>query len=296
MAIFEVMTVVSVSLAIAIPTFMDKVMRPKYEERFSDFRKARRDTLLDEFEDALNRLRQTDEEMTPETVEKMEKLFEVWGEVKADENRLSKLLSFRKFFFVGWLVVSAVCLPSIQYSESLIGQSTVRLWQFTAAAFAIMFIASLWYGFGLFSLDEKLSRFKGETTGAKFGKTEEVHVSYASYRSLEQKVEATLKKLKIPYVREAPLKTNGFLMRVDFLVPSRRKPQFAIEVKSRLRTSSVYSLSLRFKELKKDIPLKTILISNFREAHTGMVQVAQTYWDFTVDFEDLDKLGEIIKL
>jgi len=296
MALFEVMTAFSASLAIAIPTFMDKVMRPKYEERFSEFRKTRRDTFLDEFEDAFNKLRQTDEEMTPETVETMEKLFEEWGEVKSDENRLSKLLRPRKFFFIGWLVVSVFCLSSIQYSESLIGRTNVKLGQVTILVFAIMFVASLWYGYNLFDLDEKLSKFKAETTGAEFGKTESVQVSVASYLLLEQKVETALKKFKIPYAKNARLKTNGMLTSVDFMVPSSKNPQYAIEIKARLRASFIYDLSLRFKEIKNVTPLKTILISNFREASLDTMQIARTYWDFIVDFEDLDKLGEIIKL
>lgn len=72
LAIFEVLTAFSASLAIAIPTFMDKVMRPKYEERFGEFRKARRETFFDEFEDAARKLRQTTEEIDPEAVEAME--------------------------------------------------------------------------------------------------------------------------------------------------------------------------------------------------------------------------------
>lgn len=40
MALFDVLTAFSASLVIAIPTFMDKVMRPKYEEQFSEFREA----------------------------------------------------------------------------------------------------------------------------------------------------------------------------------------------------------------------------------------------------------------
>ena len=296
MALFEVMTALSVSLAIAIPTFMDKVMRPKYEERFSEFRKARRVTFLDEFEDAFNKLSQTEEEMTPETVETIEKLFEEWGQVKTDENKLSKLLRLRKFFYIGWFVVSGFCLSSIQYSESLIGETNVKLGEATILAFGIMFIASLWYGYELFDLDEELSKFKGETTGAKFGKTESVQISVASYLLLERKVETALKKFKIPFAKNALLKTNGMMTSVDFVIPSSQNPQYAIEVKSRLRTSSIYDLSLRFKEIKNVTPLKIILISNFREASLNLMRIAQTYWDFIVDFEDLDKLSKIIKL
>jgi ABC-type transport system involved in cytochrome bd biosynthesis fused ATPase/permease subunit len=102
LAIFEVLTAFSASLAIAIPTFMAKVMRPKYEERFEEFRKARRQTFFDEFEDASRKIRQITEEIAPETVEAMENLFGEWRQLKSDENRLKKLLFMRKFFYVGW--------------------------------------------------------------------------------------------------------------------------------------------------------------------------------------------------
>jgi hypothetical protein len=296
MALFEVLTAFSASAAIAIPTFMDKVMRPKYEERFSEFRKARRDTFLDEFEDAFNKLKKTKEEMTPETIEAMEKLFGEWGQVKTDENKLTTLLRMRKFFYIGWFVVSGLCLFSIQYSESVIGQTNLTLGQVTIYTFAIMFLASLWYGYKLFDLDEELSKFKSETTGAAFGKTESVRISVASYLLLEQKVETTLKKFKIPFEKNALLKVDGVLTEVDFVVPSSHNPKYVIEVKSILRHPSIYDLSLRFKEIKNVIPLKTILISNFRAATLSITQVARTYWDFTVDFQDLEKLKEIIQL
>lgn len=296
MTLFEVMTALSVSLAIAIPTFMDKVMRPKYEERFEEFRKARRETFLDEFEDASKKLKQSKEEMAPETVETMEKLFGEWGQLKSDENRLKKLLFMRKFFCIGWFIVSGLSLSSIQFSESQLGLTNYSLGQVTIIAFTAMFIASLWYGYNLFDLDEELSKFKGETTGEVFGKTESVRISIGAYLQLEQKVEMVLRKFKIPFAKNVRLKTNGIVTEVDFVIPSGQNPKYAIEIKSKPRISFLYDFSLRFKEIKTTIPLKTILISNFHEASTESVKVAQTYWDYVVDFEELDRLKEIVKL
>ena len=296
LAIFEVLTAFSASLAIAIPTFMDKVMRPKYEERFEEFRKARRETFFDEFEDASRKLRQTTEEIAPETVEAMENLFGEWGQLRSDENRLKKLLFMRKFFYVGWFLVSGLCLSSIPSSENQIGQIDLTLGQATIFAFIVMFLASLWYGYNLFDLDEQLSKFKGETTGAVFGKTENVRISLGAYFQLEQNVETVLKKFKIPFAKNALLKTNGVRTEVDFAIPSGQNPKFAIEIKSRPRMSFLYEFALRFKEIKDAIPLKTILISDFQGASAEAKKVAQAYWDYVVDFEDLDRLKEIIRL
>lgn len=296
LALFEVLTAFSASLAIAIPTFMDKVMRPKYEERFEEFRKARRETFFDEFEDTSRKLRQTTEEIAPETVEAMENLFGEWGQLKSDENRLKKLLFMRKIFYVGWFLVSGLCLISVQSSESQIGQTDYSIGQVAIFAFIVMFLASLWYGYNLFDLDEQMSKFKGETTGALFGKTESVRISLGAYFQLEQRVETVLKKFKIPYAKNVLLKTNGVRTEVDFAIPSGLNPKFAIEIKSKPRVQFLYGISLRFKELKDAIPLKTILISDFQSASAEVKRVAQTYWDYVVDFEELDRLKEIIRL
>jgi hypothetical protein len=297
MTLFEVMTAFSVSLAIGIPAFMDKVMRPRYEDRFEEFRTARREAFLDEFENAHRKLKQTKEEIAPETAETMEGLFEKWGQLKSDQNRLQRLLFLRKFLYLGWFTVSGLCLLSIQFSESLIGQTNFNLGQATSFAFAVMFLFSLWYGYSLFDLDDKLSKFKGETTGEIFGRPESVQVTFGAYVELERKVERTLSKYKIPFERNAMLKTEkGMVTEVDFVVPSSQNPKYAIEIKSKPRMQFLYELSLRFNEIKNTIPFKTILISDFKGASENTLKVAQAYWDFIVDFEELDKLKEIIQL
>ncbi|MEJ5327128.1 MAG: hypothetical protein WHU54_02610 [Candidatus Bathyarchaeia archaeon] len=126
MTLFEVMAALSATFALGIPTFMEKVMRPKYEERFSEFREARRDSFIDEFEKALPQLKQAKQELTPEIIETMESLFNEWEEVKSDENKLTVLLNCRKFFFIFWLVSCATSLFAIQYSNRS-GRVNIRL-------------------------------------------------------------------------------------------------------------------------------------------------------------------------
>lgn len=202
----------------------------------------------------------------------------------------------RKFFYVGWFLVSGLSLLSIQSSENQIVLTNWTLGQATLSAFMVMFLASLWYGYNLFDLDEQLSKFKGETSGAVFGKTENVRISLGAYFQLEQKVETVLEKYKIPFAKDALLKTNGIRTEVDFAIPSGQNPKFAIEIKSKPRMSFLYEYSLRFKEIKAAFSLKTILISDFQGASAEAKKVAQAYWDYVVDFEDLDRLKEIIRL
>ena len=297
MALFEVMTALSASLAIAIPTFTEKVMRPKYEERFSEFTRARRESFIDEFEDAFNQLKQAKEEMTPEIVETMETLFNEWGQVRTDETKLNTLLSYRKFFYVGWFVSCALCLFSIEFSETLIPMTEdVNLGTVAMTVFVLMLSFSLLYGVDLFILDEKLSKFRAKTTGETYGTTEGLQLALKHYRELDQRVEGTLKKFRISFDKEVVLKTNSMRTHLDYVIPSTKNPKYLIEIKARPRASRIYALSLRFQEIKKQIPVKTILISNFRDVSANMLKLAQEYWDFVVDYEDLDKLKEIIKL
>ena len=294
MTLFEVMTVLTVSLAIAIPTFMDKVMRPKYEERFSEFREARRDVFLDEFENAFNQLKKTKEEMTPEIIETMESLFNEWGQVKSDENKLSTLLRYRKLFYFGWFVSGVLCLFSIEYSETLIPQTRIPLGNVAIFVFIVIFCLSLWYGYELFELDEKLSKFKTKTTGETFGKAESIGIIMESYRQAESKVENTLKKFGIPFNKNIAMRTNGGVIIPDYVISSKKTPKYLIEVKTRIRSRDIYSLSLRYRAIKTDRPLKKILISNFRSEEE--LKYAKAYWDFVIDFQNLDELEKIIKL
>jgi hypothetical protein len=72
LGIFEVLTSASVALGLAIPVFMEKVMRPRYEEQFEQYRKDSRTAFVDELDEAVGQLRQSADSLSPETVEKME--------------------------------------------------------------------------------------------------------------------------------------------------------------------------------------------------------------------------------
>ena len=304
MALFEAMTALSIGLAIAIPTFMDKVMRPKYEDLFSEFRKARREAFFDEFEDAFHQLKQAREEMTPEVMETMERLFNEWGEVKTRENRLTALLDLRIFFYLGWFVSCILCLFSIEYSEKWYVQlssydidiTRLTLGRAAILVFIFMFFFSLWYGLDLFVLDKKLYEFKAKSTGETFGKVESARITVGSILERINNVEKVLKKIKIPYHKDALLKTNGGGSYVDFAIPTTKNPKYLIEIKARLFHQALYATSLKYREIKSQIPVKTILISNFRDASPELIKLARTYWDFVVDFQDLEKLREIIEL
>ena len=296
MPLFEVMTGISVTLAIAIPTFMEKVMRPRYEERFSEFTRARREVFFDEFETAFAKLKQSREEMTPDLIDTMESLFNEWGQVRTDETRLTTLLSYRKFFFVGWLLSCVLSLFSIQYSEAVVPYTVRTLGESTMAFFIIMFLATMWYGWQLFKLDEKLSKFKAKTTGETFGMVEPISVTIATGRQEEHKVAEFLKKLEIPFEQDTAIKVNEQTTYVDFAIPNAKKPKYIIELKMRLIRSRMIVSSLQYRKIKSHTKAKTILISNLARAPKDVLRIVKRYWDYVIDLRDLEKIKDIIKL
>jgi hypothetical protein len=54
--IFESLAAISVTLGLSIPVFMEKVMRPRYEERFAEFQKASRENFINELNDAATKI------------------------------------------------------------------------------------------------------------------------------------------------------------------------------------------------------------------------------------------------
>jgi len=275
---------------------MEKVMRPKYEERFTEFSKARREVFFEEFESAFNQLKQTKEEMTPELIDTLETLFDEWGQVKTEVNKLTTLLRLRKFLFVGWLAVSFLCLASIQYSDVLITMTEdVTFGSITWLFFGLMFLASLNYGYDLFNLDEKLSKIKAKTTGEAFAEVVPVKGMVKIGLEEENKVEQILNKFKIPFSKNVAIETDETRLWVDFTIPP-KKPKYIIEVKTRLFTSRIASLALRFEKIKSVYQVKTILISNLKNSSEIALKTARQLWDYVIDFEELEKLKEIIKL
>jgi hypothetical protein len=57
MAFFEALVAASISLGLDIPVFLERVMRPQYEERFEEFRMDSRVKFVLAFEKGLEKLR-----------------------------------------------------------------------------------------------------------------------------------------------------------------------------------------------------------------------------------------------
>lgn len=299
MALFEALAAVSATLGLAIPVFMEKVMRPRYEERFDEYRKTNRETFIEEFDDALRKLKQTKESIPSEIVETMESLFSDWGQVKTNESKLDSLLGQRKYLFTGWMFSLFLSLFSIEYAEYVLIERTT-LQQVTLLVFAIMFFASCWYVINLFILDDKLSKFRktSMTERTRVTTAQEYRASMKISRKLEAKVENALIKFHIPFEKEPLYARNGHFATADFVVPSSKSPKYFIDVKrhivSRGQVKAISNIANNLKAGFTDS--KIILITDKLSATRNLLEMAGEALDFVIDFTELKRIKDIVKL
>lgn len=296
LSFYEALLGVSVTLGLAIPVFMDKVMRPRYEERFEEFRQASRSIFIDMFEDALKRLKQTKEWINEEIVDLIESLFTQWGEIKTNETRLQNAVRYRKYLFLGWMVSAVLSAFSIKYPDLKLFRE-LKLGQLGEIVFLAMLIISIFYALELFSFDERLSKYRGIPREGAPSPEVPTYVSMLKLgREMEMKVETTLRDSSIKYSRE-PISAKDLVVMADFAVPSSKEPQYVIEVKRRIHSASLYSLYGRFERIKRAFPkVKGVLILDFSETHPRFLKHAEKILDFVVDFKRLDTLKDILKV
>ena len=294
---FEALSAASLTLALAIPVFMEKVMRPRYEERFLEFRRSNRESFIEEFEDALTKLRKSREAITPETVNVMEALFDEWGRVKTNENKLDRLLTLRKYFFLGWMVSLILNLFSISYSEYPLTE-TLRLGQSATYVFVIVLLASMWYVYDQFSLDDKLSKFRTISFGDdKDGprKTRAWSELVLRGKEYERMVEKALKESGVSYEKNAVVgESNGMIFDADFVVPKGDRPKYVIEIRSNIRPFAS-QLGYFLVYLRKQFPdASTILVSDLATVLPSETETLKLLWDYLVDYRRLEELKKIV--
>lgn len=159
MVLYEIMATTSIALALAIPVFMEKVMRPRYEERFEDFRKLLKKNFMSKMANALEAMTKSEDDITPDNFDVMESLFSEWNDVKTNYNKLKGYLGQRKFYFGFWMVSFILSLSSCEYPSIplLLGYN---LGQVSLIIFFVVLIISGWYVWQLFELDEQLIEYK----------------------------------------------------------------------------------------------------------------------------------------
>jgi hypothetical protein len=293
MAFFEALAAASIALGLAIPVFLERVMRPRYEERFEEFRMDSRVGFILAFEKALEKLRRLKrpgEAMTNEVYATMEGLFAQWGQLRSSENRLASMLRRRKPLFVLWMISFLLSLASIQYSQIIVG-SNLNLGDATVGAFALVLLYSIVYVLELFDLDDKLSKYKGTISQTSSDTT--ISRSFAhSYRKIMGNIRRRLRDENIPFEIEPRLsKDRG----ADLAIPSSKNPIALIEVKSApLTRATSYPIAYIGRELKQAYPsATTILIVPSPVGET--LRTLKENWDNVLSITDIDDLTAIAK-
>jgi len=294
-------------------------MRPRYDQRFEEFRQANLEALVTAIEQASEKLRplkrsgKAPPEIPPDVYEAMQHLVSQWTQVRQNQNKLNVLLKRRKYLFVMWAVSFALSLLAIWSPDALVvsvpiveasapytpvGQATLTLGQVACIFFLLILGYSAYYGWELFDLDERLSRFSGTIVPAgERAVATGVVVLRRSGSQLESDVGSELLKQGIRFETSPKLRTlpddGGISYRPDFAIPSANDPRFLIEVKGSLTLSGAYVVSSLGRRLKETYPAaRTVIVS------TAMTHEVKRFlkknWDYVFDLTELPILASAI--
>jgi hypothetical protein len=286
---------------------MEKIMRPRYEERFDEFRLANHEKLVTAFEEALEKLRplkKSRQTIPLEVYDTMETLFWSWGQVRTGENMLDRLLSERKYLFVAWMASFALCTAATGFPDVAIGSSTLA--QVALYYFGAITLYSVYYVWRLFELDERLSKFKGDvestgetlsSIGLEFARASGVSQRRAALTralALETRLAEAFTKQTIPYEMEARIKYNGGFQFVDFAIPSAKKPVLVVETKWQVSPPNAPRIRDVGRVLKASVPnVRTLLVvSNLTSSMRAFLARG---WDDVFDETELERLVSKIK-
>jgi hypothetical protein len=131
-------------------------------------------------------------------------------------------------------------------------------------------------------LKEEKEEIKGEIVGARLE------------AQIVDQILIALDKVDIDFERDIDFKTDGQLLRADFIVPSRKTPKYLIEVLTDPTQDKVYKIAEKYDKFKVQTSVKTILVSNFENQQITL-RTAKAYWDYVVDIKQLEDLEKIIK-
>lgn len=294
MVFYEVLAGASLSLALAIPIFLDKVMRPRYEERFEEFKFQNQMDFVKILQDISDKVRDNKDEFIDRISDEMEKLINAWGYLKSNENKMNKLIEYRKGLFLGWMGTFILNILSIKYGPikifNLINQD-----DFSTLVFMFMVLISTKYVYDLFKLDDSLSKIK--ITENK--KEQEIVIPKSTissimseYITIENMVTKELDGY-VDYMKNVRMKIGDMLYELDIIIPNDKNPKYIIEIKTRLSRQIIRRLNYRFSEIKKNLPhIKLILI--YESTTLTSLKESHETWDYNIPLTKISTLKTII--
>lgn len=305
MPFYEVIATVSLTLALAIPTFLEKVMRSGYERRVESYKNGVIEEFREVFVEAFNEFNEV-QYLTTEIEDKISEVVSMWEEVQTNYHKLESFIKTRIYLTIGWIIVFSCSISSI-YSQSY----NVILFNIdwpglTNLIFGLLLFITIIYIYQLLKFDYDLTQYIETKFHEKLDfrdpmeKKEKYKIE--TIREYEKKneliIEKFLKEQNIKFEKDIVINNK----RVDFIIPNARSPQIIIELKVRRFERGlphfIYgSIIALFASLKVDFPnIKTVLITNYDlSKYETRYKDLIKFTDAIVKLEKIEKLGEFIK-
>lgn len=305
MPLYEVLATISLTFAIGIPTFLEKVMRTGYETRVERYQNGVLREFREVFYDAFQEFSKS-QDLTDEIENQISKVVDLWERVRSNYHKLERLIQNRTYLFLGWMLVFSSCLITL-YSEYQGIQYLFNFdWaQLTNVTFVLLLLITIVYGYGLLSFDTELTKYGGKKLEEKVGRSIGTEAKVDSYEKLvkfrkenEMLVDNYLVQNNIKFEKESYIGNQKF----DYVLPDRNSPKIVLTTKfftsnkipSGLVSSTIIS---EFAPLKFGNPkVKTIFITNFDfKKNTSFYVNTMKFTDVIIKIDEIDKLGEFIE-
>jgi len=303
MAFYEVLATVSLTLALAIPTFLEKVMRAGYERRVENYKEDVLEEFRSVFLEAFEEFSEA-RELTEEIEEKITDVSLLWDGVKSNYHKLENLLKERTYLFLLWMGVFSLCLITIYSQSNEIFSQNVKFDEFTNIIFAILMLGTIYYFYRLLEFDTKLSKYGRKSFEKKIdlkveskSPAEKIDHYKEFIKEKEEFIENYLINNNIEFEKEIAIKNH----RVDYVIPNAQSPKIILELKFRRSKAGlphfIYgSVISTFALIKSDFPkVKTVLITNFNlSKYESRYNDLKKFTDAVFQIEQIEKLEEFI--
>jgi len=290
MAFYEVLAGASLSLALAIPVFLDKVMRPRYEERFEEFKNQNQTDFIKILEDISDKIRINKDEFIDGISNDMETLINTWGYLKSNENKMNQLIEYRKALFLGWMSTFIFNILSIKYDSFKIIKM-INQGDFSTLIFFIMVLLSTKYVCDLFKLDDSLSKIKisenKQESETIIPKTT-ISSIMSEYKNMERIITDILDDY-VTYMKNVRMTIGNLNYELDLIIPNNINPEYIIEIKKRLSLRTIRNLNYRFGEIKNNLPQVKIIII-YESATLTSLREMSTTWDYMIPLSQIETL------
>ena len=112
-------------------------------------------------------------------------------------------------------------------------------------------------------------------------------------RRIVNEIESIFQNSFIRWEKTAVVKVSGITLVPDFVIPNRHNPKFLIEIVAQPSHNILDNLASKYRRLDKE-DIKTIIVSAFKD-NENYSAIAETYWDYAIDINNLDKIKQIVE-